>query len=110
MAVPKGLKGRGRRLWESVVEAHELDGAQEVMLEEACRLAVRLDELDRRVAEEGADSSAARHARDSAQAMARLIAALRLPDESGKRPQRRQMRGVQGPSKFGSAKDRLKVV
>ena len=36
-------------------------------------------------------------------ALARLIAALRLPDEAtGKRPQKRQVRGVQQPSKVSS--------
>lgn len=35
--------------------------------------------------------------------LARLVAALRLPDEAtGKRPQKRQMRGVQQPSKVSS--------
>jgi hypothetical protein len=35
--------------------------------------------------------------------LARLISALRLPDEAtGKRPQRRQLRGVQQPSKVSS--------
>jgi biotin-(acetyl-CoA carboxylase) ligase len=35
--------------------------------------------------------------------LARLIAALRLPDEAtGKRPQKRQVRGVQQPSKVSS--------
>lgn len=36
-------------------------------------------------------------------ALARLISALRLPDEAtGKRPQKRQVRGVQQPSKVSS--------
>ena len=36
-------------------------------------------------------------------ALARLISALRLPDEAtGKRPQKRQIRGVQKPSKVSS--------
>ena len=35
--------------------------------------------------------------------LARLISALRLPDEAtGKRPQKRQLRGVQKPSKVSS--------
>jgi hypothetical protein len=41
--------------------------------------------------------------RQQAALLARLIAALRLPDEAtGKRPQRRQVRGVQKPSKVSS--------
>jgi hypothetical protein len=48
--------------------------------------------------------------RQQAALLARLVAALRLPDEAtGKRPQKRQVRGVQQPSKV-SARDRLRAV
>ena len=41
--------------------------------------------------------------RQQSATLARLIAALRLPDEAtGKRPQKRQLRGVQKPSKVSS--------
>lgn len=41
--------------------------------------------------------------RNQAALLARLVSALRLPDEAtGKRPQRRQLRGVQQPSKVSS--------
>lgn len=96
-------RGRGRRLWRETHEAHEVDHHQCLLLEEACRMADRLDELDALVREEGPASGAARHARDTAASLARLLAAMRLPDErTGKRPQRRQARGVQQPSKVGS--------
>ncbi len=108
MARPSDLRQRGVKLWDALVERCS-DGSQEVVLHEACRLADRLDLLAVEVGEDGPASGAARRARDSAQAMARLIAALRLPDAAGRRPQARQLRGVQGPSKV-SARDRLKVV
>lgn len=94
-------RGRGRRLWRETHEAHEVDHHQRLLLEEACRAADRLDELDVLVREHGADSGAARHARETAASLARLLAAMRLPDESGKRPQRRQVRGAQRPSRVG---------
>ena len=41
--------------------------------------------------------------RQQSATLARLIAALRLPDEAtGKRPQKRQLRGVKKPSKVSS--------
>jgi hypothetical protein len=41
--------------------------------------------------------------RQQAALLARLVAALRLPDEAtGKKPQRRQLRGVQKPSAVSS--------
>lgn len=106
MIAPSDLRDRGVRLWDSV--ADDVDEPQLVVLHEACRLADRLDVLHAEVEAEGPSSAAARHARDSAQAMARLITALRLPDESGVRPQRRGMRGAQKPS--AGSKARLQAV
>jgi hypothetical protein len=43
---PTGLGTRGRRLWRDVLDEGELAPAERVLLEEACRLADRLDRLD----------------------------------------------------------------
>jgi hypothetical protein len=46
--------------------------------------------------------------RQQAALLARLVAALRLPDEaSGKRPQHRQLRGVQQPAGLGGAPSKV---
>ncbi len=107
MARPSDLRRRGVKLWVALSEAHSLDGAQEIVLHEACRLADRLDSLAGPAGEDPT-SGAARHARDSAQAMARLIAALRLPDAAGRKPQARQMRGALKPYENVSSLDRAR--
>lgn len=99
---PTGLGGRGSRLWSSLL-------AQDVLLEdasnpmrevalEACRTADLVESMHL----EG-DPKSLGEIRQQRLTMTRLISALRLPDEaSGKRPQRRQLRGVQKPSKVSS--------
>jgi hypothetical protein len=42
-------------------------------------------------------------------AMTRLLAALRLPDAAGRKPQARQIRGVQAPSSSRSALERSRL-
>ena len=108
MSKPDGLSGGGSTLWDAMTEAHELDGAQLATLEMACRQRDRADQQAEKAA--AGDASALRHEREASLAMSRLIAALRLPDEAGRRPQRRQIRGVQRPSTKTSARDRLKAV
>lgn len=44
---PPGLSARGLRMWEQSVAAWQLTPAHLVLLEEACRIADRLDDLDR---------------------------------------------------------------
>ncbi len=101
MAAPKGLRSGGRRLWEGIAGDNELDDGQLATLEQACRQRDRADSLASAAA--SGDPSALRHEREAGLAMTRLIAALRLPDEkSGKRPQSRQVRGVQKPSTVSS--------
>lgn len=118
-----GLNARGARLWASLTaqDASLLDEhnpARETALS-ACRAADRLDTLEQLavvtdVVFEGRTGPMTHpvhvEVRQAAALLARLIAALRLPDEAtGKRPQKRQLRGVQKPS-TGSARDRLKAV
>lgn len=97
---PAGLGERGRQLWREY--AAGLDVARRQILVDACRLADRSEELATLVQAEGPDGTAARHARETTAMLARTITALRLPDEAGRRPQRRGIRGVQTPSAGGS--------
>lgn len=121
VAVPAGLGERGARLWRSLLAQDALlrvalEPRREVALS-ACRTADRLEDLETRATWstpvlEGRTGQIINpllaEARQQAALMARLIAALRLPDEAtGQRPQKRQLRGVQQPSK---SRDRLKVV
>ena len=115
-ATPTGLASGGRALWLAIDGDHDLDAAQLVQLEEACRAKDRLDKLDevlRGDAEvwmtlvhkthtddyELKIDAALTQANATANLMKQLIAALRLPDEqTGKRPQRRGPRGAQKPT------------
>ena len=121
---PKGLAPRGRRLWKAILETNDLDPAQTVMLEEACRTADRLEKLDELLRGEvdswaslvadihGDDTyelkidGALSESRQQQNILKQLLAALRLPDEaSGKRPQQRGgARGAYKPTAATGAK------
>lgn len=110
---PSGLGPRGRKLWASIIAsdpkvADPADARRDVALE-ACRIADQLEILNDKLASQGlllydeklglkvhpalAESNRMRPL------LARLIVALRLPDEkTGAVPQRRGLRGVQPPS------------
>lgn len=107
---------RGQRLWDSllvqdVALADETNPVREIAVS-ACRTADRVDHLEIRAAEvdpvvEGRTGLMIHplfaEVRQQEALLARLVAALRLPDEaSGKRPQHRQLRGVQQPGKVSS--------
>jgi hypothetical protein len=107
---------RGRRLMASLVAQDatledESNPMREVAIS-ACHTADRLDMLEHlcRTTEaivEGRTGPMTHpvyaEVRQQSALMARLVAALRLPDEAtGKRPQRRQVRGVQQPSAVSS--------
>lgn len=106
--MPDGTLAAGRRLWASVLEAYELEEHELALLVEAVRTVDLLTCLDADVRRDGPviDSPqgskahpAAVEARQQRIALARLLAALRLPageDGSGevRRPQRRV--GVRG--------------
>lgn len=113
---------RGKRLAEEIAELHDLSPEQRVILEEACRCADRLDKLDaiiagkgvlellhfRSMLNEGTEDervivlqvdSVLSEARQQQTVFKQLLAALRLPDEAGKRPQQRGgARGAYQPS------------
>jgi hypothetical protein len=125
---PSALGPGGRALWQGIASEHELDDAQLVQLEEACRAKDRLDRLDellRGDVEVWARLTHRTHTQDyelkidaalaqanaTANLMKQLLAALRLPDPvTGKKPQYRGPRGAQKPSVPGSSRDRLKAV
>lgn len=115
--VPPGLGTGGARLWTDITAAHDLDPAQRVQLLEACRAKDRLDKLDSLLRGDvetwarlvfklnsGGDTyelvidAALSRANDTANLLKQLLAALRLPDASGKRPQYRGPRGAQAPT------------
>lgn len=110
-APPEGLEESGRRLWASVLAVYELEEHEAAVLTEACRTVDLLDELDQEVRAYGVvvespqgpkANPAAVEARQQRIALARLLAALRLPsgeegDDQARRPQRRAgARGVYG--------------
>ena len=117
----KSFAPGGQRLWDAITEKHELDEAQRVQLVEACRMKDRLDKLDELLrgdvsawaSIESSDggrpsvlviNSALAQANTTANAMKQLLAAMRLPDESGKRPQQRGgARGAYGVQTPGGA-------
>jgi hypothetical protein len=110
-ATPIGLGAAGRRLWRSLNDEYDFEAHERLLLLQACRTSDMLDVLASAVAEEGVVdaegevSAAAREMRQQGIALARLLAALRLPaGEEGaeqlgvRRPQRRiGVRGVYGP-------------
>lgn len=103
---PAGLATGGRNLWKSITDGHDLDAVQQVTLLEACRSKDRLDKLDEvlrgdvdvwaRLVDnpvtEGFElkiDAALSQANSTANLLKQLLAALRLPDEAGKKPQQR---------------------
>lgn len=117
------LGSRGRRLWKSLLAQDDsltnvLSPMREVALS-ACRAADRVDQLEKlaRQVDPLVDGKFGQmvhpifgEVRQQEALLARLVSALRLPDEaSGRRPQHRSLRGVQKPSRV-SARDRLRAV
>lgn len=111
---PTGLGPRGRKLWQAVVArdskvADPTDARRDIALE-ACRIADQLEGLNDQLLAEGlllpADDRAGVRVHPALvesnrmrPLLARLIVALRLPDEvTGAKPQQRGLRGVQAPS------------
>lgn len=124
---PAGLASRGKRLWREITEAHVLDSVQVAVLEECCRSADRLDELDSiiqgkgvlnlmRFRLQGIDfddaeatvevkfDSVLGEARQQQNVFKQLLVSLRLPDAAGVKPQQRGARGAYKPSAEKSSK------
>lgn len=117
---PVSLRDGGRALWDGIAGSFKLMPEQLVQLEEACRAKDRLDKLDALLsgdtavwAEVEVDydgkpvslriDSALAQANTTANLLKQLLAALRLPDEEGRRPQFRGARGAQAPTVPGGA-------
>jgi hypothetical protein len=123
IAAPSTLAARGKKLWREIVKDHEIDAVQRVTLEEACRCADRLEELDEIIRGKGVgqlmrfrlnlgeelDNPESKititidgvlaEARQQQNVFKQLLVALRLPDaDSGQKPQRRGARGAYTPS------------
>lgn len=127
---PARLRARGRAFWDEITEGYTLDAPQMLQLEEVCRTADRLEALDRLLTGDASDwievtekkgsggeqvevviDKALSEARQQANILKQLIAALRLPDEAtGKRPQARPARGAHQPKGTSSSKNRLRAV
>jgi len=108
---PSGTRASGRRLWASIVAVYELEEHELALLREAVRTVDTLDRLDAVVRADGGmidtPSGVKVHpglveARQLRIALARLLAALRLPDgevgaeSQGRRQRRAGARGVYG--------------
>lgn len=97
----KSLSTRGQRLWRSLTALDVLSEAELEIAWEAARAADRLERLESAAAQVVVPSSpvavaASRHA----ELLADLLAALRLPDQHGRRRQRRLVRGFYPPRAF----------
>lgn len=108
------LEDRGKRLWASMLVQHPAmsEAEREVALE-ACRVADRLERLDRvcRVSEPVIETDkgglithpAFAEARQQANLLKQLVASLRLPEPaSGRRPQAHPGGGVNQPKGAGN--------
>jgi hypothetical protein len=108
---PSGTRASGRRLWASIVTVYELEEHELALLREAVRTVDTLDRLDALVRADGGmidtPTGVKVHpglveARQLRIALARLLAALRLPDgevgaeSQGRRQRRAGARGVYG--------------
>ena len=125
---PESLRSGGRALWDGIAGSFKLLPEQLVQLEEACRAKDRLDEFDSIIAGKGVldlmrfrtqgdywddeehhvtidvkFDSVISQVNATANMMKQLLAALRLPDEEGRRPQYRGARGAQQPTIPGGA-------
>ena len=99
-AAPPGLRTSGKALWSSVVDEFDLVQHERTQLVQAARLADLLDDLADVVAREGVtitdpkSGASVPHPcvvelRQQRITLARLLAALRVPDAEDVRPQRR---------------------
>lgn len=107
---PKGAGPSGKKLWKAVHDDWTLEAGEVILLTEACRTVDALDELQKSVDTEGAivpdrfgsprAHPALVEARQLRVTLARLLAALRLPDgeegdeSAGRRQRRVGARGV----------------
>jgi hypothetical protein len=100
---PSGLRASGRKLWDSITGDYDLDEHELTLLREIVRTVDLVDELESEVRQDGAiiqspqgikAHPAAVELRQQRIALARLLAALRMPagDEGDQVQGRRQQR------------------
>lgn len=108
LRVPPGLGTKGTKLWRELNKDHTFGPAELVLVEEACRMADRLDRLNallvgdddawmriRSLNDDGSIiavvvNDALSEARQQANVLKQIIAALRIPDvATGAKPQHR---------------------
>jgi hypothetical protein len=97
--LPSGLGTAGRRLYAAVLDRFELEEHEAALLLEAARTRDLIAQLQGVVDAAGVVAEGKPHPvlvelRQQRLVLARLLAALRLPDDADERPQRRQVRGV----------------
>jgi hypothetical protein len=90
---PRGLKTRGRRFWDLVLDRWELTASERELLCECCGLLDEIEDLRRAIGRDGATvlgsagqpvtHPAFRELRQTRLALARLLAQLALPEDDG---------------------------
>lgn len=103
---PPGLQESGQALWHALLTDYDLGEHELTVLREACRTADSLDALQMLLEEQGLMSSTSQgprihpalvELRQQRLTFARLLTALRIPDEDASRPLGRPgVRGVYG--------------
>lgn len=89
------LQARGRRLWTELHKLKDFNPAEEVLVEEACRLADRLNQLADDIADGGEYADACmREARQQQNVLKQVLVTLRIPDKAGTLPRRDGLRGA----------------
>jgi CheY-like chemotaxis protein len=114
---PTQLRKAGKALWVELTEKYDDFSPHEMaLLVQACQVSDRLAELNELVDREGATVHAAVsgdlrahpaliEARQQQITLARLLAAMRLPDSDGLRPQQRQVRGIYQAKRLRQLRD-----
>lgn len=103
---PEGLKSGGVAVWRAIAAEHVLDAAQRLTLTEVCRAKDRSDAVLHQLDSVPDDQGLLSLANRTADTMKQLMAALRLPDQTGRRPQHRGMPRTQPP--VGGAPDPIR--
>jgi hypothetical protein len=104
---PSGLQAGGRRLWRAITRQHALEQHEADLLTQACRTVDLLERLEAAATAgpltvDGRANPVIVEARQQRITLARLLAALRLPDADAGRPQRRTgARGVYQAARRG---------
>ena len=88
---PTGLEGRGRRLWDRLLDSYEFAPAEVELLVEVCRTAAAVEELESQVRSDGVVVEGARggqrvhpalvELRQQRITFGTLLAQLELPDD-----------------------------